>query len=180
MNSGLATPKRVKQLEALLAVAPAEVERPADLAKLTQADALALITTLRGMGVKPPPSPEQLSYIRNMAEKLGLSDEDAAALIDLADLDALTTGEQASELIGLLKTKVDEELPASPKQQGLIRSLAKKLGLEEADAAALVEAPDFAALTGGRSGTASALIDALRARERAAKAAAAEAPTPSE
>lgn len=173
MNSGLATPKRVKQLEALLAVAPAEVERPADLAKLTQADALALITTLRGMGVKPPPSPEQLTYIRNMAEKLTLSDEDAAALIDLPDLDALTTSEQASELIGLLKTKVDEELPASPKQQGLIRSLAKKLALEEADAAALVDAPDFAALTGGRSGTASALIDALRARERAAKAAAA-------
>jgi len=173
MNSGLATPKRVKQLELLLASAPKGFARPEDLAKLTQAAALATISELRSMGVKPPPSPEQLAFVRSMTEKLQLSEADAAELVGLASLEALTTGEQASELITLLMTKVDEELPASPKQQGLIGSLAKKLGLGEAEAAALVEAPDFASLTGGRSGTASALIDALRAREKAAKAAAA-------
>lgn len=173
MNSGLATPKRVKQLEALLAVAPAEFERPADLGKLSQAEALAMITALRTAGVKPPPTPQQLAYVRSMAEKLQLSDEDAAALVGHVDLEALTTSEEASELITLLRAKVDDELPASPKQLGLIRSLIKKLGLEEPEAAALVEASELDELTGGRGGTASALIDALRARERAAKAAAA-------
>lgn len=171
LNSGTATPKRVKQLDALLTMAPADFPRPADVSKLTQQDALAMITGLRNLGVKPPPSAQQVGYIESMTEKLALSSAEVGALVGVADVAAMTTGDQASELISILKVKMDEERPPSPKQLGLVRSLANKLTLTEADAAGLVGATDFASLTGGRTGTASALIDALRAKEKAAKAA---------
>jgi len=165
MNSGLATPKRVKQLSGLLEKAPADFERPEDVAKLTQEQALAMITELRGLGVQPPPTEAQLRYIRNVADKLQMDEAAAAGLVDAPSLEALESTAQASELVELLKVKLDEERPASPKQLGLIRSLVKKAGLEEAAAAAMVGAEDFGGLTGGRSGTASALIDALRAKK---------------
>ena len=103
-----------------------------------------------------------------MSEKLALSPADVGALVGLADVTAMTTGDQASELISILKVKMDEERPPSPKQLGLVRSLAKKLTLTETDAAELVGAADFSSLTGGHKGTASALIDALRAKQKAA------------
>ena len=170
VGGGKATPKRVKQLEALLEAAPPAFPVPADLNAVTQTDALVLIAQLRELGVKLPPSTEQLEYIRSMGEKLQLSDEQVAALVDLPNLEAVATRQDASALIGVVKAKLDEERPASPKQLGLVRSLAKKLELEEPAAAALVGAAEFAELTGGRSGTASALIDALRAQQKEAKA----------
>lgn len=173
LKSGAATPKRVAQLEALLTMAPADFPRPDDVSTLTQQDALAMITELRNLGVKPPPSEQQLGYIESMTEKLGLSPAEVGALVGLDDVAAMTTSEQASELIGILKVKMDNERPPSPKQLGVIRSLAKKLDLKEADAAGLVDASDFDSLTGGRTGTASALIDALRAKQKEAAAAAA-------
>ena len=172
---GRATPKRLKQVEALLAAAPDGFVSPPDPTALTQSAALALIAELRALGVQLPASAEQLAYIRSMAEKLQMSDEGVAALVDLPTLDALPTREAASGLVEIVKARLDLERPPSPKQLGLIRSLAKKLALDEAQAAALVDRPDLESLTGGRGGTASALIDALRAKEKEAKSRAAPA-----
>ncbi len=165
MNSGLATPKRVKQLTGLLQSAPADFVRPDEISKMSQQAALAMITELRGLGVESPPSAAQLKYIRSMAEKLALDDEATAGLLGLTTLDALETSRAASELVTVLKQKLDQGRPASPKQLGLIRRLVKKAGLTEAEAAAKVDVSDFESLTGGRSGTASALIDALRKKD---------------
>ncbi len=172
LNSGLATPKRVKQLTGLLSMAPADFPKPADPDKLTQQDALALITELRNLGVQTPPTPQQLDYIKSMAEKLVLDDAALGALVEIPSLSDMTTSGQASDLITILKVKMDEERPPSPKQLGLIRSLVKKLELTEASACALVEVDSFEGLTGGRSGSASRLIDALRTDEKARKTAA--------
>jgi hypothetical protein len=61
---------------------------------------------------------------------------------------------------------VDLAAAPSARQLKMIRSLAKKADLDEAAAAALVGAAALDALTGGRGGTASALIDLLLARTR--------------
>ncbi len=164
MNSGLATPKRVKQLLDLLACAPPDFPKPDELTALSQEAALAMITELRALGVQPPPSSQQLTYIGSMADKLNLEEPAVAALVGRKSLRELESSAAASELVTLLKAKLDEERPPSPKQLGLIRSLASKASLQEADAAAMVGASDFTQLTGGRSGSASALIDALRGK----------------
>lgn len=69
-----------------------------------------------------------------------------------------------SSLIEQLKAMHDERRPPSRKQAALIERLLGKDTLTPAQAAALVEADDLESLTGGREGTASALIDILLER----------------
>lgn len=121
---------------------------------------------------------KQLGYITKLTERLKLSEADACAVVGAKAFSELSGGRggTASDLISKLQEKADElPTPPSDKQLRLIGRLAKQLELEEADAAALVGAKDFAALTGRREGTASQLINALKEKAAAAKKAKAEA-----
>jgi hypothetical protein len=71
--------------------------------------------------------------------------------------------DEASALIEHLSTLQSEGLTPSAKQLHLIGKLAENAGLDEAGVSALVGLKSYAELTGGRDGSASAAIDALRA-----------------
>ncbi|TVP78211.1 MAG: hypothetical protein EA352_02400 [Gemmatimonadales bacterium] len=174
-DSGEVTPRTRERLERLLENAPDDVERPEDLAALSEEEGRAWMDRLREAGVSPAPTRRQLEYLEQMREELGFSEEEAAELIDLESLDALTTSVQASALIEELATLRDERRPPSRKQVALIERLQKELELSDDDAAALVEESSLDELTGGREGSASRLIDLLLERSRATKAAASSA-----
>lgn len=160
-NRGAATPRTREQLERLLENAPAEVEHPEDLEALSEHEARDRIQALREAGVLPAPTTNQIGYLETLVEQLDMTTAEAAALIELDDLTDIRTSAQASALIEELSTLRDERRPPSRKQIGLIERLRAEAGLSETEAAALVDEPDLEGLTGGREGTASALIDKL-------------------
>ncbi|RMG10904.1 MAG: hypothetical protein D6731_16550 [Planctomycetota bacterium] len=129
----------------------------------------------------PPASEKQLKFIRVLAEKLSLSEDELAALAREVGgeegLDGLTV-RTASELIDELKIQgrergvdLDAQDRASDKQVGFIKSLKRR---------ALLTTEEFEALLLERGGVrtpeelgkrdASAVIDALKELERQAKA----------
>ncbi len=169
-DSGSVTPRTRERLERLLENAPDGVERPETLADLTEEEGRSWMDRLREAGVSPAPTRRQMEYLDQMREELGFSGEEAAELIDLESLDALTTSIQASALIEELVILRDERRPPSRKQIALIERLRTEQGLSEEEAAALVEEVSLDDLTGGREGSASRLIDLLleRGREGAA------------
>ncbi|MEX2471191.1 MAG: type IA DNA topoisomerase [Gemmatimonadota bacterium] len=160
-NRGAATPRTREQLERLLENAPAEFEHPDDLEALSEREAREHIQALRDAGVLPAPTTNQMGYLQTLVEQLDMTASEAAALIELGDLTDIRTSAQASALIEELSTLRDERRPPSRKQIGLIERLRAEAGLSEPEAAALVDEPDMEGLTGGREGTASALIDKL-------------------
>ncbi len=169
-EKGTATPRSREQLARLLENLPAggarqEIEMPEDLEDLSEGEARKLIRELREAGVEPAPSQNQRAFIASLVEELEMTPEEAAGLVDVGDPDQIRTSAQASALIEELKTLRDERRPPSRKQVGLIERLRTEAGLSEAEAAALIGEEDLEGLTGGREGTASALIDALLARE---------------
>lgn len=85
-----------------------------------------------------------------------------------AGVEGIRTTTAASEVIDELQTLYDERRPPSAKQRRFIEGLIEKVGIPEPEAAALVDAGSLDDLTGGREGSASALIDALTARLEAA------------
>lgn len=163
-DSGSITPRRRDQLQRLLDNAPDDAERPDDPAALTEAEAREWVKRLQQAGVSPAPTSKQRGFIERLVEELAMPPAEAAALVDLDDLDAVQTSKQASALIEALLERHAERQPPSTKQLRYLHSLREKLGLSEAEAAALIGASDLEGLTGGREGTASALIDALNAR----------------
>ena len=174
-DSGLVTPRTMERLTRLLENLPEELESEhslsdADPKSMTEEDARAWIERLGAQGVKPAPTARQMDYIETMVEELEFSEEEAAALIDKESLGDIRTSVQASALIEELATLRDERRPPSRKQVALIERLRTEAKLSEEDAAKLIDEPDLEGLTGGREGTASALIDALLERAESAKA----------
>lgn len=162
-KNGAATPRMRDQLRRYLENAPATFSAPADLEALSEKEARDLVVELKEAGVQPAPSTSQRDYIQRLVEQLEMSGEEAAELIDLEDLSRLSTSNQASTLIEELSTLRDERRPPSRKQRGLIERLLKDTGLSEGEAAGLIDQEDLDGLTGGREGSASALIDQLLA-----------------
>ncbi len=68
---------------------------------------------------------------------------------------------EASALVEHLSALRAERQVPSAKQLRYIADLVKKAGIDEVGACALVGANSYAELSGGKGGTASALIDAL-------------------
>jgi hypothetical protein len=151
----------VEQLTRLIENVPEGMEPPEDPESLTEAEAREWIERLREAGVEPSPTERQMEYLANLMEALDMTSEEAAEVIGLANLDEIRASRQASALIEELAQLRDERRPPSPKQLGLIERLRKEAGLTEAEAAAMVDEPDLEGLTGGREGSASALIDRL-------------------
>ncbi len=136
-----------------------------ELAALTEAEGLALAARFRQAGATLPPTEAQQGYLDKLLEAGDLSVAEAAASAGVEVSDPITRAD-ASALIDHLRETVDLAAAPSARQLKMIRSLAKKADLDEAAAAALVGAAALDALTGGRGGTASALIDLLLARTR--------------
>jgi len=120
------------------------------------------MTRLREAGVSPAPSEKQGAEVLRLIELIGIGPEEAAALAGLPHLDALKTAAQASKLIDALRERLPEVTKPTDKQLRFIGDLTKKRGLTEAQACALVGEESFDALTGGRNGSASRLITALK------------------
>jgi DNA topoisomerase-1 len=174
-NRGAATPRTREQLERLFENAPASFERPTDIEALSEREAREKIDALREAGVLPAPTSNQMGYLESLVEQLEMTPAEAAALIDLGDVSEIRTSAQASALIEELSVLRDERRPPSRKQLGLIARLRAEAGMSETEAAALIDEPDLEGLTGGREGSASALIDQLlEMQENAPKAAAGE------
>ena len=130
---------------------------------LAEQEGRALLADLRTRGINLLPSEKQLSYLQRMLESADLTQEEAVESANLRLAGAELNRDEASALIDHLSTLQSEGLAPSAKQLHLIAKLADKAGLDEAGASALVGVVSYAELTGGRSGTASAAIDALRA-----------------
>ena len=112
---------------------------------------------------KLKPTPKQLDYFARLISHLP---ED--------EVNRFTGGKSAQEMTGTEMRELIEQInlahpadtqPASEKQLSWIASLTEGANLTEAEACAKVDAGSFADLTGGRNGTASKLIEALRSIE---------------
>ncbi|CAN5806613.1 hypothetical protein BH23GEM11_BH23GEM11_01810 [soil metagenome] len=177
-NQGAMTLRQEEMLKRLLANAPAELvaeklgpERfvPGEPLELQWEEAQEMIGRLRDAGVQPAPTTAQVEYIRRLMEELEMDEADAAALGGATSLDTLGTSGQASTIIDELQRMHDERMPPSAKQRRFVEGLVEQTGISEAEAAALVGVASLEDLTGGREGTASALIEVLKARVAEAK-----------
>ena len=119
--------------------------------------------------------------VKDLDEVFAAEEAEAAAVVERQRVDAtaldleaavesaelVLAGErpnrtEASALIDHLEALRAEGQAPSAKQLRWIEDMAKKAGLDEAAAAALIDLTSFEELTGGKGGTASALIDALK------------------
>ena len=134
-----------------------------DVEELNGAEISSLIGQELEKG-SPPATEKQTKYVLALCEQLEIDLTEALAMVEQADIDALTM-ETASDLITKLRAIQDERpRPPSPKQLKLIEREAGKAELSEQDACALVEVNAYDELGGGRDGSASQLISTLLKR----------------
>ena len=109
---------------------------------------------------KETPTKRQLDYYLRLASLV--SDSELEKILDNEDPIKMN-GERIGEVIDTLKNATEDiPLPASAKQLSYAQSLAESLELDEKSACKLVGASKFEELSGGKAGTASQLIGALR------------------
>ncbi|MEM7308001.1 MAG: type IA DNA topoisomerase [Planctomycetota bacterium] len=165
-RAGPLVPRTRLKLSDYLQAAPELAQEIGDLDALTEERGKELLADLRTRDIELLPSEKQQGYLERLLEATELTLE---AAVESADLvlakDGAPTRDEVSALIDHLAALKAERRTPSPKQLRWIVDLAKKAGLEEAAACALVDAAAYAELT---STTASALIDALLARKKAA------------
>ena len=164
-KSGPLLAKTRTRLEDLVAANPGLADEVGDLDALNEADGLALAARLRQAGATLHPTDGQTAYLDRLLAAGGLTTAEAADAAGIEVSDPLSRRD-ASALIDHLKTTVDLGAEPSAKQLRMIRSLAGRLELDEAEAASMVGCADLSALTGGRGGTASQLIDKLLPQTR--------------
>ncbi|MBT8335885.1 MAG: hypothetical protein KJO11_04725, partial [Gemmatimonadetes bacterium] len=164
-QSGGSTLQQQDVLRRLLANAPEpRPVEPDEVESLSWAEAQDLAGSLREAGVAPSPTERQLEYIGRLLEDLDLDEATLAEVVGPEGPEGLRTTTAASEVIDALQAIYDERRPPSAKQRRYVDNLIEKLGLAEDAAAALVGVESLEELTGGREGSASALIDQLSER----------------
>jgi len=161
--AGPLVPRSRLKLQEYLAAAPELAEEIGDLDALTEQEGRTWLADLRTRGVNLLPSEKQLGYLKRMLEAMDFTQAQAVESANLVLTGAALNRDEASALIDHLSTLKSEGLAPSAKQLHLIAKLADEAGLDEAGTSALVGLASYAELTGGRGGTASAVIDALRA-----------------
>ncbi|HSG46313.1 MAG TPA: DNA topoisomerase, partial [Longimicrobiales bacterium] len=169
-DSGASTLKQHEQLRRFLANAPASFADAipgGEMEALSYREAGALIQAMREAGVDPAPTEAQMGYLRRLLDDLDLPEEERAEILGVDDPDGIRTAGHASGVIDELQRIFDERRPPSGKQRRFIEDLLKETGVTPEEAAALVGVASLDDLTGGREGTASALIEALEERKRA-------------
>jgi hypothetical protein len=162
-NAGPLVPRSRLKLQEYVAAAPELAEEIGDLDTLTEQQGRTLLADLRTRGINLLPSEKQLSYLKRMLETADLTQAQAVESANLRLAGAAPNRDEASALIDHLSTLQSEGLAPSAKQLHLITKLADQAGLDEAGVSALVGLASYSELTGGRGGTASAAINALRA-----------------
>jgi DNA topoisomerase-1 len=160
-------PRTRHRLEDYREAAPELTDEIGDLDALTQAQGKVLLDDLKTRGITLLPSTKQREFLETLLESTGTSLAEAIEAADVRLAGELPNRDEASALIEHLKTVQSESRAPTPKQLRWIADLAKKAGLDEAGACALVQQTSFEDLTGSREGTASALIDALLERTKA-------------
>ena len=162
-NAGPLVPRSRLKLQEYLAAAPELAAEIGDLDTLSEQEGRTLLADLRTRAINLLPSEKQLSYLNQMLEAMDLTLEQAVESASLRLTGAEPNRDEASAIIDHLSTLKSEGLAPSPKQLHLINKLAETAGFDEAGVCALVGLMSYGELTGGRGGTASAAIDALRA-----------------
>ena len=133
-RTGQATPRQCWLLEALLANAPEARSEVGAVDGLTAEQATAWVARLRGRGVLPAPSKQQLAEIERLLKLIGLSLAEAGALAGLEGFTSVRTQGEASAIIDALRGRLPEVTAPSEKQHHYVADLAKKVGLTEAEA----------------------------------------------
>jgi DNA topoisomerase-1 len=160
-DQGALVPSTRQRLLDYMSVAPGVAEEVGDLDGLTEEQGKECLKDLKDRGLVLLPSQAQTNLVERKLTSTGLSLEqatDAAGLL----LSSPPSRKEISELIDFLLEQPTLDRPPSAKQLRWIADLAKKKGLDEQAACALVDCTDYEKLTGGKQGTASRLIDALR------------------
>ena len=169
-KAGPLVPRTRMKLEDYIAAAPELAAELGDLDALTEEAGKTLLAELRTRNIVLLPSEKQTGYLERLLESTGLTLEEAVESADMLLGSEAPNRDEASALIDhLTAVKAERQVP-SAKQLRWIADLVKKTGLDEAAACALVELQAYAELNGGKGGTASALIDLLLARQKAASA----------
>ena len=109
---------------------------------------------------KLTPTPKQLAYFDQITQRL--SEEEIAAFTGGKASGEMTGSEIRDVIDVIMQAHPIESQPASQKQINWIASMAESAQLSEAEASTLVGVKGFDELTGGRKGTASALIEHLQ------------------
>jgi len=166
-KSGPLVPRTRSKLKDYLDAAPELAPEIGDLDALSEQAGKDLLADLRTRDITLLPSDNQTRYLNRLLEATGLTLEEAAESAQVLLASDAPNRDEASVLIDhLMSVKSERQVP-SPKQLRWIADLVKKAGLDEGTACGLVELKSYAELNGGKSGSASALIDLLLARKKA-------------
>ena len=167
-KAGPLVPRTRMKLQDYIDAAPKLAKELGDLDQLTEEQGKDALADLRTRKIVLLPSEKQLTYLDKLLESTGLTPAEAVESADMVLAGIEPNRDEASALIDhLMAVKAERQVP-SPKQLRWIADLVKKVGLDEAAACALVDLKSYTELNGGKSGTASALIDLLLKRQRAA------------
>ncbi|RKY16215.1 MAG: hypothetical protein DRQ55_18450, partial [Planctomycetota bacterium] len=159
-------PRTRLKLEEFREAAPELTDEIGDLDAMTQDTGKTLLADLRERGIALLPSQNQQEFLEKLLESTGLSEAEAVEAADIRLAGSALNRAEASALIEHLKAAQAESRVPTAKQLRWIVDLAKKATLDEAGACALVGLAAYEELTGGKDGSASALIDALLARTK--------------
>lgn len=159
-------PRTRLKLEEFREAAPELIDEIGDLDDMVQETGKTLLADLRERGIALLPSRNQQEFLEKLLESTGLGLDEAVEAADLRLAGDLPNRAEASALIEHLKAAQAESRAPTAKQLRWIADLAKKAELSEAEACALVSLTAYDTLSGGKEGSASALIDALLARTR--------------
>jgi DNA topoisomerase-1 len=161
-QGALARSTRQKLLD-YIGVAPEVAGELGDLDTLSEAEGKQWLSTFNLRGIVLQASEAQQKMVERLLVSTGLSIEQATADGELI-LNDPPSRKQISALIDHLNTQPVLDRPPSDKQLRWIADLAKKKGLDEQAACALVNSKAYEELTGGRGGSASKLLDALQGK----------------
>jgi DNA topoisomerase I len=160
-NTGPLLPRTRLKLTEYLQAEP-DLVSEIDLDALSEEEGRSWHAKLRTRGINLLPTKGQLRYLKQLLENRQLTEAQAIESADVLLSGKSPNRDQVSALIEHLQTLEAVFLPSSPKQLRLISKLANEVGMDEASACALVGVSSYGELSGGREGTASALIDAFR------------------
>ena len=160
-NTGPLVPRTRLKLQDYLEAAPELADEIGDLDGFTEQAGKELLAELRTRNIELLPSEKQKGYLERLLEATGMTLTQAVESAELVLAAELPNRAEAGALIEHLSALRAERQVPSAKQLRWIADLVKKAGMDEVGACALVGANSYAELSGGKGGTASALIDAL-------------------
>ncbi len=160
-SKGALTPNTRSAIEGYIEAAPEVAAEIGGLDELSEAQGKEWIKQLKARGVVPNPTQAQLDYVARLLKGNDMTTQDAAIAAGITAKASLSRDDY-SVIIGYLKQNVPSDRPPTDKQLRFIADLAKKKGLNEAAACALVGCASLEELTGGPGGTASRLITMLK------------------